>query len=137
MDPDVGGDACSQFRETDVSVEWFGGTVGAGGQHRNKHECAARLTHRPTGIVRTAQTRSRKASLAAAMRALQEAVVSQQQDRLAETRNADRRSQVGLAERADKRRTYRHQENRVIDHATGRQARLDDVMMGRFEKLWR
>jgi peptide chain release factor 1 len=128
--------ASQPFLETDVTIDWFGGTTGAGGQHRNKHQNSARLLHRPTGIVRTAQTRSRKASLAAAMTALREAVEFQQQSMAADRSNTDRRGQIGSAVKADKRRTYRFQDGgKVIDHQTGRQARLDDVMAGRFELL--
>ncbi len=133
LDPGVRG-AAPVFRETDVEVEWFSGS-GAGGQHRNKHMNSARLTHRPTGIVRTAQSRSRQASLLTAMTALKEAVEGRTQGLAADAANAERRGQIGSAAKADKRRTYRFQEGRVMDHATGRQARLDEVMAGGFERL--
>jgi peptide chain release factor 1 len=50
----------------DFSVEWYSGS-GAGGQHRNKHQNSARITHLPTGLIRQAQTRSRENSHQAAM----------------------------------------------------------------------
>ena len=135
MDPECGAARPEPFRETDVIVEYFGGTTGAGGQHRNKHENAARLTHRPTGIVRTAQTRSRRASLALAMEALKKAVEDRSDGLVASATNAERREKAGSGLKADKRRTYRFQDNRVVDHRTGRQARLDDVMAGGFDRL--
>jgi peptide chain release factor 1 len=125
------------FLESDVEVCWFGGTTGAGGQHRNKHENAARLTHRPTGLVRTAQTKSRRASMALAMDALRNAVARQEDGLAAERANVDRRAQIGSAAKADKRRTYRFQDDAVTDHLTGRRARLSDVMAGGFDRLWR
>lgn len=131
---DPGARAREVFRETDVEVEWYSGS-GAGGQHRNRHMNSARLTHRPTGIVRTAQTRSRQSSLMSAMAALKEAVEGRSEGIAAEAVNADRRAQIGSAAKADKRRTYRFQEGRVLDHQTGRQARLDEVMAGGFERL--
>lgn len=134
----LGGPAAAEaFRESDVAVEFYGGTTGAGGQHRNKCQTAARLTHRPTGLVRTAQTRSRRTSLALAMDALREAVCRRQDGLEAERSNAERRLQIGSAAKADKRRTYRFQEDAVVDHLTGRRARLSDVMAGGFERLWR
>lgn len=51
--------------------------------------------------------------------------------------NSARRAQVGSGMRGDKRRTYRFQEDAVVDHVTGKRARASDVMRGRFEELWR
>ena len=50
--------------------------------------------------------------------------------------NATRRVQVGSGMRGDKRRTYRFQEDSVVDHITGRRARCSDVLRGGFELLW-
>src|SRR3569833_578739 len=44
LDPGASPEAPPLLRDADLKVEWFGGTVGAGGQHRNKHENACRLT---------------------------------------------------------------------------------------------
>ncbi len=121
---------------SEVRLEWFNGTVGAGGQFRNKTATAARLTHLPTGLVRTAQTRSRKASLAAAGAALAEAVRDRAQAELAARENAHRRDLQGSGERSDKRRTWRSQDGTVHDHRTGRTARWRDVERGDFSALW-
>lgn len=50
--------------------------------------------------------------------------------------NQVRRGQIGAGMRGDKRRTYRFQDNSVVDHVTGKQARCSDVMKGEFERLW-
>lgn len=50
--------------------------------------------------------------------------------------NAIRRDQVGSGMRGDKRRTYRFQDNSVVDHVTGKSARCSDVMRGMVDKLW-
>lgn len=120
----------------DFEVSWFSGT-GCGGQHRNKHQNSARVRHIPSGVVRTAQTRSRENSLKDAMDA-----ILAELDRLAgrdasTAENAIRRAAVGSGERSDKRRTYRFQEGRVHDHQTGRSALVDRVMSGDFSALWR
>lgn len=57
----------AQRRKADFSIEWFNGTVGAGGQHRNKTANSIWLCHRPTGLTQTAQTRSRENSFSLAM----------------------------------------------------------------------
>lgn len=50
--------------------------------------------------------------------------------------NATRKSHVGSGERSDKRRTYRFQDDRVIDHITGKSASCSKVMEGGFNLLW-
>jgi peptide chain release factor 1 len=106
------------------------------GAIRNKHENACRAIHMPTGIVKTAQMRSRKASKGLAMEALREEVGRRASLASAAGTNAARRGQIGSGERSDKRRTWRFQEDRVVDHATGRSARASAVLKGRFEGLW-
>ena len=57
--------------DADLKIEWYSGT-GAGGQHRNKHQNSCRITHIPTGILATAQCRSRENSLAEARKTIEE-----------------------------------------------------------------
>lgn len=119
----------------DFKLEWYSGS-GAGGQHRNKHQNSARITHLPTGIVRTAQTRDRENSQRLAIQAIHEALDAMKSGQTEETTHRERRSQTGSGERGDKRRTYRFQENRVTDHKTGKRAQCSALMQGRFDLLW-
>ncbi len=119
----------------DYSIEWYSGS-GAGGQHRNKHQNSARITHIPTGIVKTAQTRSRQNSLQEAMSA-----INAELDKLVgrvswEYRNDTRKGQVGSGERSDKRRTVRFQADEVVDHLNGKRMSSRDYMRGGMDKLW-
>jgi peptide chain release factor 1 len=121
--------------EQDYLVEWYSGS-GAGGQHRNKHQNSARVTHLPTGLVRSAQTRSRDNSLRAALGALNDEL-----DRLAgktadRAENAVRRGQVGSGQRSDKRRTIRYQDGLVHDHITGKKLPIARYMSGGLDALW-
>ena len=123
------------LREQDVAREWFSGT-GAGGQHRNKTQNSLRLRHLPTGMVATAQHRSRQESEVAAWTELEARVRARV---LAEAHRgvaSTRRAAVGTGAKADKRRTYRERDDRVQDHATGRQARLRDLWSGDWAALW-
>lgn len=124
-----------QRADADFSVVWYSGS-GAGGQHRNKHQNSARLTHQPTGIVRTAQCRKREESLRRARDAIIEELDRMTDAAGQETANGTRRTQVGSGMRGDKRRTYRFQEDRVADHFTARSARCSNVMRGDFRRLW-
>lgn len=121
----------------DYKMEWFNGTTKAGGQHHQKCATCCRMTHVPSGIVRTAQTRSRVNSQQLAQAALNEeldGLASQVHGKLV---NGVRKAQVGTGERAGvKRRTWRFQEDAVVDHITGKRARAVDVMAGRFDLLW-
>lgn len=120
----------------DFRLEWYSGS-GSGGQHRNKHMNSARIVHLPTGTVRTAQTRSRENSRQSAMEALLAELDRRAAEEGGARENGDRRSQLGSGERSDKRRTYRFQDGRVTDHATGASAPCAAVMAGGFPLLWR
>lgn len=124
-----------ELREADLEYRWFSGT-GAGGQHRNKHQCCLELTHVPTGINRKAQGRSREANAKEARAELLAALSQADGDDAHQDRNATRAAQVGLGMRADKRRTYRFQDDRVVDHGTGRTAKASHFMRGRIELMW-
>lgn len=124
-----------QRQPADFEIAFFSGT-GPGGQNRNKVQASARIVHVPTGTVRTAQTRSRENSVRLAMEALHAAL----DEGVHQAESADlrqkRQSQIGLGERGDKRRTYRFQDDQVLDHQTGRRGRASDVMKGHFASLW-
>jgi peptide chain release factor 1 len=119
----------------DVGTRWFSGT-GAGGQHRNKHQNSVELVHLPTGLKRTAQTRSRETSMRAAWDALATAVAEQAAGQAARDENGIRSRQIGLGMRADKRRTWRFRDDRVIDDLTGLSASCAKVMRGHVDLLW-
>lgn len=130
------GEVALHFPDSDFRVEWFSGT-GKGGQHRNKHQNSARVIHLPTGFSQSRQGRHRESNLREARQALEELLVSTGQVSLAAEENGVRSGQVGSGMRGDKRRTYRFQDDRVVDHVSGRSARTTDVMKGRFDLLWR
>lgn len=123
------------IKDTDLKIEWYSGT-GAGGQHRNKHQNSCRITHLPSGIVATAQCRSRENSLAEAMTAIKERVDSITQNKYNTEVASDRRQQVGSGMRGDKIRTYRFQDDVVKDHVTDRTASVKKVLAGNFDLLW-
>ena len=122
--------------EKDLRIEWYSGT-GGGGQHRNKHQNSCRITHIPTGIVATSQTRSRQNSLNEAMAEIQHRVDDLQNRQYNESIASDRKRQVGSGMRGDKIRTYRFQDDTVQDHLTGKRAKCSQVLKGNLDLLWR
>lgn len=126
----------STFRESDCVVEFFSGT-GAGGQHRNKKQTSARVTHSPTGMIATAQSRSREANVRAALAELKRRVDTGREVSYNSAVNDNRRTQVGSGMRGDKVRTYRFRDDRVEDHRSGATCRCSEFMRGEVNKLWR
>jgi peptide chain release factor 1 len=123
------------FNSRDFKIEWYSGT-GCGGQNRNKVQSSCRITHLPTGLVKTAQTRSRENSLKLAKKAILEALSDATLNASQISRNAIRAEQVGSGMRGDKRRTYRFQDDQVSDDITGKRASLKQVLAGNLDLLW-
>lgn len=125
----------AEFRDGDFEVTFFSGT-GKGGQHRNKHQNCVRMTHVPTGLVQTASSRSREANLREARARLEQRLLEIRTQISDKATNRTRASQIGSGQRGDKRRTYRFQDDRVLDHVTGKSATCKQVMAGEFSRLW-
>ena len=110
---------------------------GPGGQSVNTTDSAVRVTHRPSGIVvamqdEKSQLQNREKALRVLRARLYERALAEQQAALA----ADRRSQVGTGERAEKIRTYNYAERRVKDHRINLTLyNLDAVLAGELEEL--
>jgi peptide chain release factor 1 len=121
--------------EKDLRIEWYSGT-GAGGQHRNKHQNSCRITHIPTGMVATAQCRSRENSLAEARTAILAKIDNKSKIQYNNDLASDRKLQVGSGMRGDKIRTYRFQDDVVKDHITDQTASVKKVLSGNFDLLW-
>ena len=125
----------SSIPQSDLKIEWYSGT-GAGGQHRNKHQNSCRITHIPSGVVATAQTRSRQSSFEQAMTAIQTAVDNSAKRSYNSNIASNRKAQVGSGMRGDKIRTYRFQDDTVQDHISGKRSSVKKVMNGNFDELW-
>lgn len=125
----------SRRQDSDFEVCWYSGQ-GAGGQNRNKKQCSARLVHKPTGLVRTAQTRSRENSLRLAMEEMTRELDSLSQKGASADENMKRRVQVGAGERSDRRRVWAFQRDSVDDFQTGKRVGCKDAMRGMVDSLW-
>jgi peptide chain release factor 1 len=110
---------------------------GPGGQSVNTTDSAVRITHKPSGIVvsmqdEKSQLQNRERAMRVLRARLYDQALAEQQAELA----ADRRSQVGTGERAEKIRTYNYGERRVTDHRIKLTAHnLDDVLEGALDEF--
>lgn len=124
-----------EFNESDLRIDWFSGS-GAGGQNRNKVKNCCKLTHAPTGITASAQTRDRTNSYKLARAEIEQRVKQQQTSAAYTEISAIRKDQVGSGMRGDKVRTIRFQDNTIVDHRTEKKMKADKFMKGFMDELW-
>jgi peptide chain release factor 1 len=125
-----------QLDPNDLQIDVYRSS-GPGGQSVNTTDSAVRVTHKPSGIVvsmqdEKSQLQNREKALRVLRARLYERALAEQQAELA----ADRRSQVGTGDRAEKIRTYNYAERRVTDHRIKLTVHnLDQVLEGELDEL--
>ncbi len=122
------------IRETDFKIEWYSGT-GAGGQHRNKHQNSIRLTHIPTGLIETAQCRSREASYKQAMDNLSKRLQSQARTEKSKQLSSERRQQLGNGSNSNVVRHYCFQHG-FVKNNDGAKMSIEQFHKGMLDLLW-
>jgi peptide chain release factor 1 len=125
-----------EINPNDLQIDVYRSS-GPGGQSVNTTDSAVRITHKPSGIVvsmqdEKSQLQNRERAMRVLRARLYEHALAEQQAELA----ADRRSQVGTGDRAEKIRTYNYGDRRVTDHRTKLTVHnLEQVLEGELDEL--
>jgi peptide chain release factor 1 len=125
-----------EIDHNDLTIDVYRSS-GPGGQSVNTTDSAVRITHKPSGIVismqdEKSQLQNRERAMKLLRAKLYEAELQKQQAEL----SAERKSQVGTGDRAEKIRTYNFPQRRITDHRINFSVHnLDQVLAGEPDEL--
>lgn len=123
------------IKNEDLDIQFYR-AGGNGGQNVNKVSTAVRLTHKPSGIVVTAQTeRFQEQNRKIALDLLRARLWEREEEEKLKT-VAGYRSVIGRGTRSEKIRTYNFPQDRITDHRIGKSwGNLENIVEGNLDKI--
>lgn len=124
------------IRPSDLKIDTFCSS-GPGGQNVNRRSTAVRITHIPTGIVVKSQDeRGQASNKESAMKILRSRIFSSKNEQEQQRLGAERRAQIGTADRSEKIRTYNFPQDRITDHRIKKDFHnIEDILDGNLQSI--
>lgn len=118
----------------DVNVIYTKGT-GPGGQHKNKTQSCVIMSHIPTGIKVKVDGRNQHHNYDNALKELKKRLKEKNQNDYNNDYSSEKRNQIGVQNRSNRRRTYNFRNGIVSDHLTNKNTSVKNILKGRIDLL--
>ena len=120
--------------ESDLEVTYTVGS-GPGGQHKNRTYSCVTMHHLPSGLKIRIDGRNQHQNYREAKKELKKRLEIESNKNFKSSQKEEKRNQVGINNRSNKKRTYNVKTGLVKDHTSGRKTSLRNVYKGKLELL--